>query len=328
VADALYLGVDAGGSKTVCLLGDRLTTLGRGEAGPANPSLAGVAGFRAALADAARDALRGNDGRPVARAWIGVAGGGAPAMRTALRTSALELLPADEVAISHDARLILAAAGLVSGIAVVAGTGSSVYGLAPDGGEVIVGGWGHLLGDEGSGHDIARQALRAVTQAADGRGPATQLSAAIGEALGATTPAELRERSYPAPHVAQTARLASVVLELAASDEVARAIVERAAADLATAVDACRRRLPVSEGPLSVVAAGGLLGDGSPLLRRLAAELSASGGFAVEALIGEPVAGALALARDGPPNSRAMNEEERMTLNRDDITQQPKEALR
>ncbi|CAN5549913.1 BadF/BadG/BcrA/BcrD ATPase family protein [soil metagenome] len=330
MADALYLGVDAGGSKTVCLLGDRLTTLGRGEAGPANPSLAGVAGFRAALADATRDALRGSGSgrRRVARAWIGVAGGEAPGMRAALRGAALELLPVDEVVISHDARLILAAADVGSGIAVVAGTGSSVYGLAPDGREVIVGGWGHLLGDEGSGHDIALQALRAVTQAADGRGPATRLSAAIGEALGAATPAELRQRCYPAPQVPEIARLASIVLDLAPTDEVAAAIVKRAAADLATAVEACRRRLGRSHTLVTVVAAGGLLRDGSPLLHRLAAELSASGGFAVEALIGEPAAGALALARDAPPNSRAMSEEERMTLNRDDITQQLKEALR
>ena len=328
MADELYLGIDGGGSKTVCLLGDRMTTLGRGEAGPANPSMGGLDAFRIALADAAHQALRASDDRRVVRAWIGVAGGDAPRVRTALRTVALELLPVTDVVISHDARLLLAAAGLASGIAVVSGTGSSVYGLAADGREVIVGGWGHLLGDEGSGYDIARQALRAVTQAADGRGPATRLSATIGAALGAPTPTELRERCYPSPPVPDLARLAQIVVELAANDDVAAAIIERAAIDLAAAVEACRRRLlPVSDSETRVVAAGGLLHDGSPLLRRLAEALTASGGYQLTALSAEPAAGALALARDGPAPDRENSEEERTTLNDKHINQQPKEAL-
>lgn len=313
MADELYLGVDGGGSKTVCLLGDRMTTLGRGEAGPANPSLGGVDAFRIALADAAHDALRASSDRRVVRAWIGVAGGDAPGVRMALRTVALELLPVTDVVISHDARLLLAAAGMASGIAVVSGTGSSVYGLAPDGREVIVGGWGHLLGDEGSGYDIARQALRAVTQAADGRGPSTRLSAAIGAALGAATPAELRERCYPAPPVPDLARLAQIVLELAANDDVAAAIVERAASELAAAIEVCRQRLPVSDSEMRVVAAGGLLRDGSPLLRNLAEALTASGGYQLAALDSEPAAGALALARDGPALDQETSEEEERT---------------
>lgn len=300
MAEQLYMGFDAGATKTVCLVGDLRTTTGRGESGPANPSSAGVAGFAAAIADAASRALAGTKNAP-ALAWIGVAGAETPGIRAALRLAAIEALEAREVWISHDARLLLAAAGVGRGIAVVAGTGSSVYGLSADGREVTVGGWGHLLGDEGSGYDIARRALRAVTQAADGRATTTRLSDAIPAALGAPSVEALRSRLYPAARVADVAQLARVVLDLSADDEVASAIVARAARDLALAVRTCRRLLGATDqSVLPVVLGGGLLGERSPLLARLAGELEQEiGTYRVMPLTNEPAAGALALARAG-----------------------------
>lgn len=302
--EPLYLGVDVGGSKTVCLVGDRAAVLGRGEAGPANPNTAGIDGFRRSLTEAARGALDAAGGRRVTAAWIGIAGSEGARMRGDLRAVAAEALHTDAVWISHDGRLVLATAGLAYGIAVVAGTGSSVYGLRPDGFEVTVGGWGHLLGDEGSGHDIARRALRAVTQAADGRAPATRLGEAIPRALGVPDVSALRRRCYPAPPVAEVARLAAVVLELAADDEVSASIVRGAATDLATAVRACRDRLGWIGQDVAVAAGGRLLAPGSPLLAELAAQLSgthaaddAEGVVQLVSVHGEPATGALALAR-------------------------------
>ncbi len=307
MTEPLFLGFDAGGSKTICLAGDRATMLGRGQGGPANPNVVGLDGFRSALRESARGALGSAGQRRAVAAWIGVAGSERPTVRDALRGAALEALDAEEVWISHDARLLLAAAGVSSGIAVVAGTGSSVYGRAPDGREVTVGGWGHLLGDEGSGYDMARRALRAVTQAADGRGPRTSLSQAMPAALGATHVADLRERCYPAPSVPQLAKLAKVVLDLAGEDEVSSSIVGAAAADLALAVQTCCRRLRLAPGtPLPVVAAGGLLGPGSALLASLTERLEEQDPrYGVAPLAAEPASGALALARDGPGRARS-----------------------
>ena len=313
MSEPLYLGVDAGGTRTVCLVGDREATLGRGEAGPANPSLGGVAGFTEAVATAARRARGDTEDRRVGAAWIGVAGSEPAELRERLRSAALVALEAGEVHISHDARLILATAGLHSGIAVVAGTGSSVFGLAPDGREVSVGGWGHLLGDEGSGYDIGRQALRAVTQASDGRGPRTGLTEAILQALDAPDVSAIRARWYPAPEVKEVAALGALVLDLADEDDIAASIVTRAARELASAIEACHLRLGApEEGPVPVAAAGGLLRPASPLLRRLQAELDERGRpFAVSAITAEPATGALALARDGPamrPHMPALDE--------------------
>lgn len=330
MAEPLFLGIDAGGSKTVCLAGDRNATIGRGESGPANPSLGGVAGFRAAIAAAAGDALGRTVPSASLSAWIGVAGAETMGMRAALRDAALEALDARDVWISHDGRLILAAAGVRTGIAVVAGTGSSVYGLSADGRGVAVGGWGHLLGDEGSGYDIARQALRAATQATDGRGPRTRLSEGLLTALGVRSVRALRRRCYPAPPVPEVAQLARLVLQLADEDDVASSIVERAARDLAAAVQACRDQLATGDQALvPVVVAGGLMGERSPLLARLTDQLEQlRDGYRVMPLAAEPAAGALALARDesvalardGP------NEEEVMEAHQP-IHQQTEESL-
>lgn len=340
MTEQLFMGFDAGATKTVCLVGDRQATIGRGESGPANPSSAGVAGFAAAIGAAARSALAGifpsatEESRP--RAWIGVAGAETRGMAAALRAAAIDALGAREVWISHDGRLLLAAAGVDSGIAVVAGTGSSVYGLSTGGREVTVGGWGHLLGDEGSGYDIARQALRAVTQAADGRGPRTRLTVTIPAALGVPSVHALRSRLYPAPAVADVAQLARVVLDESAADDVASAIVTRAARDLADAVHACRRLLGAADASaLPVVLGGGLLGERSPLLARLGGELDqADGKYRVMPLTHEPAAGALALARaggnptqQGEQSKAADRSEEAVLESTQQVKPQPKESI-
>lgn len=298
-----YVGIDAGGSTTICLVGDDASILARGTAGPANPTLVGVDGFRAAIGASMEAAVRDLPAAPIGVAWLGVAGSGRPAVHAELRTAALEALGAERVEISHDARLLLAAADLDHGIGLVAGTGSSAYGLAEDGRELRVGGWGHLLGDEGGGHDIAVRGLRAVSAAVDGRGPRTALEAILAGRLGVDDARDLRERLYPAPPVSEVARLAEAVLRAADDDTVAAAIVDTAVGDLAALVDACAERLfPAPRGePVPVVLAGGLLAPGSALHRRLVLRLERSPvRYQPITPSREPAAGALALARAGP----------------------------
>lgn len=302
MAEPRFLGIDAGGSKTVCVAGDASVILGRGIAGPANPNLVGVDGFRAAIAEAAEAALDGLPAAPIEAAWLGVAGSERPVLREKLRTAARDALGADRVEISHDARLLLAAAEIDAGIGVVSGTGSSAYARSADGSEISIGGWGHLLGDEGSGYDIAVRALRAVTAAIDGRGPATSLVRLVTARLGAGDPAEIRERSYPAPPVTRTARLAETVLAAAEDDGVAAAIVDTAAGELVALVDACAARLFGSAGTaIPVVLAGGLLEPGSALHRRVVARLDRRPPvYHVVHPKQELAAAGLALARAGP----------------------------
>src|SRR5204863_821295 len=84
------------------------------------------------------------------------------------------------ILVVNDALIALVAgAGDNPGIVVIAGTGSIVYGRSAAGEAARAGGWGHMIGDEGSGYWIGREALAAVMRAADGRGPSTALTAEI-----------------------------------------------------------------------------------------------------------------------------------------------------
>ena len=308
MGDAVYIGIDAGGTRTVCVIGDRERVIGRGEAGTANPTLVGTDGFRTSL-EVASEAAFGGARRPVAGVWIGAAGSEDRDQRALLLEVARRTFETDAVTVSHDGRLLLAAAGVSSGVALVSGTGSSAYGRVMDGREAVAGGWGSTLGDEGSGYDVALRGLRAVVRAADGRAPETMLTAAMLAALEVRSVHELRAYRYPPHPVTFIASLAPLVFELAARDAVAASIVAAAADELESTALACRRRLvgeaegtaavaPGSELP--VVAAGGCLKPGSPLRTAVAERLERSGCGPLLDVLDEPAAGALALARDPP----------------------------
>src|SRR5918999_1798167 len=100
----LFVGVDAGGSTTVCIIENARGELRRGAAGPANPSLVGVDGFRSALRSAV-EAGGGDRLTAVTSAWVGVAGSERPELRAELRAAAADALMTPSVRISHDARL-------------------------------------------------------------------------------------------------------------------------------------------------------------------------------------------------------------------------------
>jgi N-acetylglucosamine kinase-like BadF-type ATPase len=308
MSDGVYVGVDAGGTRTVCVVGDREHMIGRGEAGAANPTLVGTDGFRRSVVAATEAAFAGVR-RSVAGVWIGAAGSEDREQRALLVEIAKATFGTDAVTVSHDGRLLLAAAGVLSGVALVSGTGSSAYGRAKDGREAVAGGWGSTLGDEGSGYDVAVHGLRAVVRAADGRGPETMLTGLLLGALEARSVHELRAYRYPSHQVTFLASLAPIVFDLADRDAVAASIVAAAADELEIAALACRRRLMGEPDPrdatagrddLPVVAAGGCLKPGSPLRLALAQRLETSGCGALLDVLEEPAAGALALARDPP----------------------------
>ena len=101
----------------------------------------------------------------------GAAGAEVPEGKQVLERVLGRLLPGCRVTVVHDTRLVLAAAGLEAGIALIAGTGSVAYGRANNGREAMAGGWGWLLGDEGSGAWLVREAAREVLRRADAGEP-------------------------------------------------------------------------------------------------------------------------------------------------------------
>src|SRR6185295_10039559 len=111
--------------------------------------------------------------------------------------------------------------------ALISGTGSVCLGRACDGRSARAGGWGPLLGDEGSGYDIAVRSLRLATQAADGRAEAPALLDAVLRHWALADPVALIHYVHdPSRTAAQVASLATVALSLAAGgDAPARGIV-------------------------------------------------------------------------------------------------------
>lgn len=93
----LFLGIDAGASKTLCLVGDAHAVLGRGMAGSANPNVAGLDGHTQVVREAAAAAFAdaGLTARPVSRAWLGVAGSERSETRNRIEAAAAAALDAE-----------------------------------------------------------------------------------------------------------------------------------------------------------------------------------------------------------------------------------------
>jgi N-acetylglucosamine kinase-like BadF-type ATPase len=190
------LGVDGGGSKTLALIvNEHGEEVGRGLAGGANYNAIGldeaIKHVYAAVEQAARAA---HCTPPFRKAWLGLAGVDRHADHEVLLPHLRDL--ATTVRLTNDAELLLAALDRGVGVGLISGTGPIALGQDATGHKARSGGWGHILGDEGSGYAIAQHALQAVVRASDGRGPQTALRERILQAWILQTPEELIGEIY------------------------------------------------------------------------------------------------------------------------------------
>lgn len=303
----LVLGIDGGGTKTVAWLAPLAydgtgTVLGRGTAGPGNPRAAGFetaqANIDAAIASAFADAKLPRT--TVAAACLSLAGAGRASEQEQIAGWAESRSLATKIIVTDDAEPILAVAGdNENSIALIAGTGSLCVGRTTTGCRARAGGWGYLLGDEGSGYAIGLAALRAAVRAADGRGPATDLLGVLLKRLDAATPQQLVERVYAADMTRERiATLADVPFDLAAADAVAERIVDGAVNDLSDMVASVVRQLSLSAEPFTLTRAGGALLKLLNYSERVLPAVLARGVRPARWLVvHEPVVGAVAIAR-------------------------------
>ncbi len=299
----LLLGIDGGATKTVALLATPDgEILGRAHAGGSNLHALGEAATIAALEHVVAAAFRSAaiPQQPVTAACFGMAGVDRPNDRALIRKWAAEWGLHEEVLVVNDARLIIAAGTPEGwGVGVICGTGSIAVGHAPDGRTTRSGGWGYLLGDEGSGYDIAYRALRAITGAADGRGMPTSLLPAILQHWHLSQPAELIEYIYGLHDPrARMVELPPLVVQAAqAGDQVANSILENAGNELALAAVAVARQLEFTP-PLPLAIAGGVIQNAPQVERAVCAALARMGWPVSSAtLVPEPAQGAIRLAR-------------------------------
>ena len=212
-----------------------------------------------------------------------------PAGRLRLESLLKRLLPGSRISVVHDARLVLSAAQTDEGIALISGTGSVAYGRTSAGLEARVGGWGWLIGDDGGGAWIAREAAREVMQRADSGRPLGELGSSLLAACRAGDTVQLLGKLNGLREPMEWAALANVVFEAAELDPGAQNLVLRGASALSDLARSVRASLGI-DGP--VVLAGGLLLNQPKLECAVREEL---GPLCIR-LEEPPVAGAIRLA--------------------------------
>lgn len=255
-----FLGIDGGGTKTTGLLADQAGhVIGKAESGASNYHAVGEEQTKRVLSKVISQLIAdANILLESCACCLGLAGVASSADRRVVRRICDEIgLPGNHI-LTHDAQIALAGgAEELSGVIIIAGTGSIVYGINTVGQEAQAGGWGHLLGDEGSGYDIARRAFQAVARAADGRGDPTLLSSLMLDALEFSQSRNL----IPWIHSAgkdQVAQFADVVFNAANSnDSVAQRILDEAADELTLAARVVIDKLGFSQ-PFNLVLSGGI----------------------------------------------------------------------
>ncbi len=273
-------GIDGGATKTVAaVLSLETFEMRFGHGGPSNVDAVGVTAAASAIRSALAEALgeTGVDAAAVGSAVVGLAG-----------------TPSDELAGRVRAEFALEACYFVNdviaawasgtwlspGVAVISGTGSHVFGVNAAGQSWRTGGWGHVLGDEGSGYWLGLHGMKAALRYRDGSGPDTALLDAAVEFYELDAVEDLQPLMYGKP--LSKREIAAFTQEVenaaAAGDQVATSLFETAANDLASQVRAPVENLGL-EGRFTVALVGGVFASGDRLRRPFEA---AVGEFAPE----------------------------------------------
>lgn len=305
VREDLVIGLDGGGTNTTAILAYASSgaEIGRGQSGPSNIQAVGVdAGLKAM--DDAIDRAFATANIPrcrVGAACLGLAGIDREEGLEIIRRWAGQVELARQMSVANDATLLLAAGTPEGwGLAVVCGTGSIAFVKTANGQVGRCGGWGYLLGDEGSGYQIALRALRATVSAFDRCGPPTVLTERFLATMNLSAPPDMIPAVYRGPwDRTAVAGLAPLVLKTAdEGDPVAHRIVDSEARKFAkTTVQAVLNNHLPKEG-LPVALTGGVILGSDTFRRVYLSELQQAG---IEpkpmTLVKDPTVGAVRLAR-------------------------------
>jgi glucosamine kinase len=291
----VFVGVDAGGSRTIAALARGEEIVRTITLSGANPNLIGV---DAAAWTIDRCVTLVLDGETPSAIAIGVAGAGDERVAAQLRVSLSGRFPTAGIAVCHDARIALRA-GLPEGdgLVLIAGTGSIAY--AEIGTQTFrAGGYGYLLGDKGSGYAIGAAALRHLFAAMEIGSGQNAMLAELAKHLGVNDRSGALARIYQSSTpVADVAACAPLVLRHAdGGEELSIGIVQDAAQGLSDLIARITTRSP--KRALPVVFSGGLLRARNALTERLE-QCIAGAPLDVRVLAArvEPYIGALAEAR-------------------------------
>ena len=297
---AYVLGIDAGGTKTVCLLADEQGhVVAQARGGGANLQAVGELEVEKVLHDVMEEALGDRDIVPAA-ICLGIAGVDRPTDGAIVRGIMKRIGYKARVLIVNDALVALeAGAPGEAGVVIISGTGSIAYGRNAAGEAARAGGWGYVLGDEGSGYWIGRAALRAVLREADRRGPRTALTPMLLKHFGVSRSQELIYEVYHANLKASAigALATSVQAAFSEGDQAAIGILRGAADELESSALSVARRLDLVGQPFSFILSGGIFRAVPWLHQELVRRLPVAAPNSIAILLErEPAEGAVALA--------------------------------
>jgi glucosamine kinase len=311
-----YLGIDGGGTKTTCAVGDESRILATATSGPSNIVRAGEARARESLHEGVRQACAAAGITPaqIVRTCVGGSGAGRPDRAAILQNILAEIL-ATPINVVGDMHIALEAAfGEGPGVIVIAGTGSIAYGRDAQGNTARAGGWGFAISDEGSAHWIGRAAVSAALRAADqiennqtdrirpreshgAESTQSPLITALLKAWDVTTVADLARTANSIPPPDFAALFPAV---LASADHLSTQILAQAGRELAQLAAIVTHRLFSEDSSPSVPVAitGGVFRHAQVVREIFYNELSRlDARVEINPNVVEPVEGALNLAR-------------------------------
>lgn len=302
----LILAVDTGGTKTAAWLVEAIDDnehrlLGQARTSAGNPLSVGFEKAAQAIHEACTAVrhLANCSDRRIARAVLSIAGAANRQMAQRFAEWAVSTRITNRVAIVSDVLPILAAGSTdCCGVALIAGTGSSAFGRAADGPAKRCGGWGYLLGDEGSGYAIGRAALQHALRILEAGSPAQGLAESMLNALGASTVTELTRAVYGSADPRHTIAAFTPIVASAAErgDAVACKIFADAAASLAELTARTASAVGLTDANFSLAISGGVLINSTRLQQLLQGELTKRSLNCAVNVVSEPLAGCVRLA--------------------------------
>jgi glucosamine kinase len=314
--DARYvMGVDGGATKTLAAVLDlREKALYTGEGGPSNEDAVGAEVAVRELLRAAEEALAhaGIVAEQLGSAVLALAGTSTDSIARKVREARTDAW----LVVNDVVGAWATATGGGPGVAAIAGTGSNVFGVGGEGAQTRAwraGGWGHRLGDEGSGYWLGVQSIKAALRDREASGPPTALSEAVPACLGEPDIEGVVARVYAEPPLTkgEIAKIAIDTSRLAAQgDAVARELYERGAAELAEQIAAVIRQTGL-QGEFPVGLIGSAFKAGAVYVEPLTRAIHACAPQArVSAVEMAPVGGSLLLAARACGNADAIGAHE------------------
>ncbi|HOX85443.1 MAG TPA: BadF/BadG/BcrA/BcrD ATPase family protein [bacterium] len=258
------IGLDGGGTKTKgVLLDSHGALLASAEGESSNIQAVGEEQLERVFSGLIHQLKETSGVEPgeIAHFYAGLAGAGRPADRARISAIVEKLSNVLHYTIDTDAMAALAGAFHGGpGIIIISGTGAICFGKKENGEIVRCGGWGYLLGDEGSGYYLGQQAIIAALKDLDGRGQPTRLRQRIVDFFRLERIELIISPIYSGeidrPTIASLAPI--VFAEAESDDQVAQQIVQTAGHELGKIIAATVRAMGKTGQPVQVALIGSI----------------------------------------------------------------------